>query len=117
MREYCRDLLTENFWNPVYLSGVACSSVGSSLQLDFTFDSQFGNAMNKELCSALFQDQDFLNRLSSAYETTLSEAMLTVDSRTGFPEQIQLAYSGSHTIYGTPYLLSTTIEQNFTLPE
>ncbi len=67
--------------------------------------------LNKEL----FDDENLLDSYATAYETDLSNALIAIDSITGFPTAISTVYNGIHTIQGSPFMLTYQHDYTFQL--
>lgn len=115
MREYCLNTLTENLLQLDYLTDATCTDLGNILLLEFTCDPSLSEAYRKELTYELFQDETYLDKLSSAYKTTDAGYYLAVDRYTGLPTALGIRYAGKHTINGTEYVLSMQTDQSIDL--
>lgn len=89
------------YWKDIYISEVNGGTV-----IDYTFDASYGEYMRQNAQNMMFDDDRFLDRECSHYETQLREGYLAIDEYTGLPTVISSSYTGLHVIDDTEYLLS-----------
>ena len=116
IRDYYRQSLLTSLITPEYWADVTLEDLGSLYYMEFTFNEDFGNMAQNGVCATLWQDPSFLNSLASAYTTDEVTGYMSVDKYTGLPVACGYKYQGTHTIEGTPYILTDQLDQSFTLP-
>ena len=116
IRDYYRQILLTSVLKPEYWADVAVEDLGSLYYMEFTFNESFGNMVQNGICSTFWEDPGFLNSLASAYTTDEVTGYMSVDKFTGLPVASGYKYQGTHTIDGTPYILTNQLDQSFTLP-
>lgn len=100
-----------------YITSVSMEDLSGLIYLEMDLSPEWGDLMNGYICSLLFDDEEFLNGLSSAYETTASGYYMVVDPGTGFPLAAGFTYGGVHTIDGYDYTLTREIDQTYRLAD
>jgi len=115
MLAYCQGFLTENTVDLSWFSSVEATQIGGILFLDFDCSDGYGQLIYEYISSVLFQDEKFLEKNSTAFETTSASSYLAVDLYTGFPTAAGIHFEGNHTIEGQKYALSLQSDQSFQL--
>lgn len=113
MQNYMETIIGENMLSLDSFASMDVEEIGGLIYLELGLVDEFGEDMNRYICSRLFNDEELLNNASSAYRTDSTSYNLVVDPVTGFPLSLGLAYSGTHTIDGTDYVLALETAQTF----
>lgn len=98
MLNYVQSMIGENVLALDYISSVNAEEIGGLVYMEMELTDDYGDNMNRYINSRLFNDEEYLNNVSSAYQTTACTYNMTVDPVTGFPLSLGLTYSGTHTI-------------------
>lgn len=106
IENYCLDLMVSNIPDPAYWQEAVITDLGSLYLVEFTYNEDFGNTVQNEICTDFFQDPSLLNGLASAYVTNETTGYMAFDKYTGFPTAAGYYYEGTHTIDGGDYTLS-----------
>lgn len=106
IEDYCLDLMVDYIPDPAYWQEAVVTDLGSLYLVEFTFDEDFGNAVQNTICNTFFGDASLLNNLASAYATNEVTGYTAYDKYNGFPTAVGFYYEGTHTIDGGDYTLS-----------
>lgn len=117
MLEYILGYYTDTMPALTYITSVSMEDLSGLIYLEMELSQEWGDLMNGYICSLLFDDEEFLNGLASAYETTASRYYMVLDPGTGFPLAAGFTYGGAHTIDGFDYSLSREIDQTYRLAD
>lgn len=115
MLTYCSDFLYENLLSLEYISSATVSEVGGTLYLELGCSEAYGQWLCEYTCTTLFDDANLLNDLATAYTLSECSAYLAVNKYTGMPTATGIAYSATHTIEGSDYILALQADQSFYL--
>ncbi len=115
MEEYHQDYLSKNIFSQEYFLTAKGTDTGSTYILEFTGTEDLGDILQAAICYELFQDEEFLNELATDYQTNATELYIAIDKFTGLPTAAGYSYSGSHTIYDTPFALMQDVNQSLDL--
>ncbi len=115
MYEYVMDTLLANAVQAEHFTQADITDLGDSYLLEFECDDETGSDFCGAICAELFRDEDFLDNLSSAYQTNQVEYYLAIDKATGFPTALGVNYSGAHTIDEKAYQLTMQLDQSIYL--
>ena len=116
MDDYAIGIMGSHIIVSEYWTDAAITDLGSTLLIELSFNENFGDAIEGNICNTFWGDSQFLRNLSSAYACNEVSGYLAVDKYTGLPTAAGYYYEGSHTIDGQPYLLSLQSDQSITAP-
>ena len=112
MVESCQGYLSENIPALDYVTSISCEEVGNTLYLELGFTEEYGDFLCEYACSNLFDDENLLNDLATAYAMADCSGYVALDKYTGLPTAMGILYSASHTIEGTDYILNLQSDQS-----
>jgi len=115
MLEYCQGYLAENIPALDYIEGISAEVVGNTLYLELDFTEEYGDFLCGYACNNLFEDENLLNDLATAYALTDCSGYMALDKYTGLPTAMGMLYSATHTIDGADYTLSLQSDQSIYL--
>lgn len=115
MYQYLQGNYSNNIPALEYIISAKAEDIGGLLYLEMELDEKWGQATADDTAYHLFQDAEYLNKHSSAYQTTAGTYYMMLDSATGFPVAAGTSFSGVHTIEGSDYILSSEIAQSYRL--
>lgn len=115
MLEYCQDYLTDDVVDLSWISSIESTQIGGILYMEFGNPEEYGQVMFEYISSVLFQDAQFLQKYSTAFECTSLSSYLAVDLYTGFPTAAGIHFEGNHTVDGQKCALSLNSAQSFQL--
>ena len=110
MISYCRDILTEQVINPIYLESATITPVNGTYLAEFTLNNSFGKDICADTCETIWGDAELLNNAASKYENVELTYYLAVDQHTGLPTAMGYYYEGSHTLDGYDYPLTRQVD-------
>ena len=116
VRDYYKGNLMLSIITPEYWKDVTIEDLGSLYYMEFTFNEDFGNMVQNNICASLWDDPGFLNAYASAYTTDEVIGYMSVDKYTGLPVAVGYEYQGTHIIDGDPYILTDQWDTSYTLP-
>ena len=104
-------------WNLYISAGTASqgANIGGIYYVALELSEDWALAQCDYVNRELFNDENMLDSYATAYQTDLSNALIAIDSITGFPTAISTVYSGTHTIQGVPCMLTYQIDYTFEL--
>lgn len=115
IQDYLDDYLLDNLFSPGSLAAASGTDLGGTYLFEFTYTPEQGQSLSHYICSILFKNENLLDNLASAYETTVAEGYLAIDKYTGLPTAVGVNYEGAHTIEGDRYLLTLQTDQAINL--
>lgn len=113
MNLYCTKLLTSNILAPAYVTGATVEIQDNILNFTYTAGEALGEKVCQKSCETIYQNPAFLDSVAQSYDDYRAEYYLTVDLTSGLPLSSGLKFSGSHSIEGIDYVLTTCYEQAY----
>ena len=98
VRENIGEYITLDVANPDYWTEVSMTDTGFAYLMEFKFNENFGNTVQNNICSSLFNDPSFLMDLADNYTTKSATGYLSIDKYTGLPVANGYSYEGFHHI-------------------
>ncbi len=102
--------------SPSFWKDVTATELAGAVLLEFTYTDDYGNNMQNETSSTLFQHPGVLNQLASAYENKEVTGYMSVEKYTGLMLSNGVYFEGMHTIEGEEYEISLQVDQSFQMP-
>ena len=106
MREYYMSMILELILELDYINGGTCTDLGNVYLAEYTCADILAQDYCSDISRRLFNDENLLTNMASAYRTTQLEYYVAMDKYTGLPTALGISFSGVHTISGVEYLLS-----------
>ncbi len=106
MRDYYLSLILELILELDYINGGTCTDLGSVYLAEYTCSELLAQDYCREICNRLFNNENLLSDMASAYKTNKLEYYVAMDKYTGLPTALGLSYEGVHTIEGVDYVIS-----------
>ena len=113
---YIGPLLNQGFASWRYWENAVAEDLGSVYYVECTYTGELGELVCDTICSTLWNDPDFLDNLSTAYETTEVTGYFAVDKYTGVVTASGYYYAGKHTIDGVEYELTLQVDKSVEAP-
>ena len=110
MTTYYRNALIKHIMSSAYIKEATLTAVSGAYLAEFTLNDDFGADACAEVCSAIFGDENVLNKAASKYENIELTCYVAVDQYTGLPTAFGYYYEGSHTLEGQDLSLSRQVD-------
>ena len=116
IRSYAVDAIVSGLLDMDYWQDVTATDMGTVYLLEYTLNEDFGNSTQGSICTMLWNNPEFLNKLATKYENTELTGYLSIDKYNGLPVAAGFYYEGTHTIQGASYPLTLQYDQSIELP-
>ncbi len=101
MRGAVQAFVSDMFPYPEEVEKLTVTDKGAALLLEYSFTEDGAKAYTTMLCGSIYEDENLLNDLASAYRTDSAHGFIGIDRITGLPLSLGIEYVGIHTIEGT----------------
>lgn len=116
IRTYCDDSFLSNMLVLDYWRDAEVRDLGDVYLVNCTYSKLLAEDLRAEICQTLFEDDLFLDKLTSDTELTQISGYFAFDKYTGLPTAAGCAYAGSDVIDGQSYVLALQRDQTFHTP-
>ena len=101
IRSAVQAFVAEMFPFPEEVENLTLTDNGAAVLLEYTFTEAGAETYTTLLCGSIYEDENLLNDLSTAYRTDTAHGFVGIDRITGLPLSLSIEYLGIHTIEGT----------------